>query len=80
MKTYEELEIYRSTLVRKLQLHEFVLDSLKQDERRIASMKEDVERDVDQCKQKIREVDAEIREKLLPLYPEGFERGEADAS
>ncbi|MGK5512258.1 hypothetical protein [Brevibacillus formosus] len=80
MKKYEELEIYRSTLVRKLQLHEFVLESLKQDERRIASMKEDAERDVDQLKQKIHEVDAEIREKLLPLYPEGFERGEADVS
>lgn len=76
MKTYEELEIYRSTLVRKLHLHEFVLDSLKQDERRIASMKEDVERDVDQCKRKLHEVDAEIREMLLPLYPEGFERGD----
>lgn len=76
MKTYEELEIYRSMCVRKLQLHEFVLDSLKQDEHRIASMKEDVERDVKQCKQKIHEVDAEIREMLLPLYPEGFERGD----
>lgn len=80
MEPYQALETKRSMFVRKIQLHEFVLDGLKKDERRIASLKEDVERDIEQLKQKLHEVDSEIREMLMPLYPEGFERGDEIAN